>query len=510
MAEDIQLLRHYAEHRAEDAFTALVERHVAFVYSAALRQLDGAVHRAEDVTQTVFISLARQAVALSRRDDIVGWLYLTTHHAAAKLKRAEARRQAREQEAHIMHELLSDSSAEAEWARLRPVLDDAMLELGERDREVVLLRFFRDARFADVGRKLGLSEDAARMRVERALDKLHALLAKRGVTSTSAALATVLANQAVASAPAGLAASVTGAALSGAAAAGAGPLSSRIYFMSASQVTVSLAAAGVLALAAAVYQSTQADGAAKTLADARRDHAALATRLADLGSKVKFAEKELLNREVALARRREVKAAAEALAKPSPEALAAAAQRAKFEAARAKLSDPEIAKARLSRDQWQRVAQFRPFFSSLGLTPDQIRDLAKEGGSPATLLPAIREKFGDAAAGRLKEFIDTLPARSLVNDLSARTFYADDPFTAQQAEQLVQIVANARPAVTPERTAHEFAAGLFQRTLDWDAILAQAKAILSPTQMQGLRGLAAEARIAAQYAAADSKKIPTP
>src|SRR6187549_428261 len=110
MAEDIQLLRRYAENRANDAFAALVQRHISFVYTAARRQLGGAAHRAEDVTQTVFIQLARQAGSLSRRDDIVGWLYTTTHHAASALKRSEARRQRREQEAQAMHELLAGDS----------------------------------------------------------------------------------------------------------------------------------------------------------------------------------------------------------------------------------------------------------------------------------------------------------------------------------------------------------------------------------------------------------------
>lgn len=95
MAEDTQLLRQYAETRAQDAFAMLVERHISLVYSAALRQLGGARHRAEDVTQSVFVDLARQAGALARRDDIVGWLYTSTHYAAAKLKRSEARRQLR-------------------------------------------------------------------------------------------------------------------------------------------------------------------------------------------------------------------------------------------------------------------------------------------------------------------------------------------------------------------------------------------------------------------------------
>jgi DNA-directed RNA polymerase specialized sigma24 family protein len=102
MATDIELLRRYAEFKDEDAFAELVERHVSFVYSAALRQLGEATHRAQDITQTVFIQLARHAARVIRSDEILGWLHTATHHAAANLKRSESRRQLRELEAHMM------------------------------------------------------------------------------------------------------------------------------------------------------------------------------------------------------------------------------------------------------------------------------------------------------------------------------------------------------------------------------------------------------------------------
>src|SRR6185436_12783486 len=154
--DDAQLLRRYAEDRDDAAFAELVNRLLALVYGAALRQLDGAAHRAQDVTQSVFIDLARKAGSLTGRTDLAGWLYTSTHFAAAKLKRTEQRRQQREQEAHTMHELLSGSQADADWERLRPVLDDAMHELAERDRDVIFQRFFQGRRFSDLGAALGL------------------------------------------------------------------------------------------------------------------------------------------------------------------------------------------------------------------------------------------------------------------------------------------------------------------------------------------------------------------
>src|SRR5260221_14117309 len=173
MTDDAESLRRYAGNRDEDAFAELVRRHLGLVYHAALRQCGGDVHRAEDVAQTVFTDLARKAAKLARRPVLAGWLYTSTRYAASQAVRGEARRQAREQEAHAMNELLADTPAHgepvAEWERLRPVIDDALHALSERDREAVLLRFFESRAFAEAGAKLFLSEDAARMRVERPL-----------------------------------------------------------------------------------------------------------------------------------------------------------------------------------------------------------------------------------------------------------------------------------------------------------------------------------------------------
>lgn len=216
MPDDNELLRRYAEDKSEEAFAELVRRHIDFVYAAALRQARGNAPLAQDVTQAVFTDLARKAGRLARHEVVVGWLHTATRFATAKAIRAESRWQGREREANAMSEESRESDASIDWERLHPVLDEVLGELKERERAAILLRFFEKRPLEEVGAKLSLSEPAVRSCVDRALDRMRELLARRGVTSTSAALGLVLANQAGAAAPVGLAVSVTGAALAGA------------------------------------------------------------------------------------------------------------------------------------------------------------------------------------------------------------------------------------------------------------------------------------------------------
>lgn len=214
--DSLDLLRRYVNDGSEAAFAELAERHLPLVFSAALRQVGGDAATAEDVAQAVLTDLARKAPRLLRHPSLSGWLYTSTRHLAAKARRTEQRRRVREQTAHDMNQLLQAPAAEPLWEELRPVLDDAMHDLHAADREAVLLRYFERRPLAEVGARLGLTENAARMRVDRALDKLRAALAKRGVASTAAALALVLADQAIGSVPAGLADRIGPAALAGA------------------------------------------------------------------------------------------------------------------------------------------------------------------------------------------------------------------------------------------------------------------------------------------------------
>src|SRR5438093_2091508 len=216
MTDSQKLLAEYVQTGSEAAFRELVTRHVNLVYSAALRLVGGDTHRAEDVAQTVFVDLAGRARTLSPDVVLGGWLHRHTCFVAAKTMRGERRRQSRERQAVEMNQLQDNSGAD--FSSIAPILDEAINELSDADRTAILLRFFEQRDFRSVGEALGANEDAARMRVNRALEKLHSLLKHRGVTLSVAALGTVLTTGAVSAAPAGLAVAVSSVALASAAA----------------------------------------------------------------------------------------------------------------------------------------------------------------------------------------------------------------------------------------------------------------------------------------------------
>ncbi|MDQ3621464.1 MAG: sigma-70 family RNA polymerase sigma factor [Verrucomicrobiota bacterium] len=197
---DQELLRDYARNGLGAAFSELVRRHLDLVYSAAVRIVVDR-HLAQDVTQRVFVALAKDAWKLASRTVLSSWLHVTTRNLAAKTVRTEVRRRAREQEVTTMESISADSV----WDHIAPRLDEAITEISEADRDAIMLRFFERKSARQIGERLGLSEEAAQKRVTRALHRLGEILRSRGATMSLPALSVAISSQSVQAAPAGLA-----------------------------------------------------------------------------------------------------------------------------------------------------------------------------------------------------------------------------------------------------------------------------------------------------------------
>jgi RNA polymerase sigma factor (sigma-70 family) len=274
MTDSQALLVEYSQNGSESAFRELVARYIDLVYSTALRKVGRDTHLAQDVTQMVFLQLARKARRVPPNVQLGGWLHGATCNVAATLRRTERRRQIREEEALQMNALHSDSTDRLE--QVAPILDDAISQLANEDRVAILLRFFERRDFRSIGSALGSTEDAARMRVNRALQKLELILKQGGATISAAALGAALTAEAVAAAPAGLAATVAGSALAGVAAAG-GITSSAFKLMAMTKLklaTISTVAIGGLVTSLVVQH--------QSLARLRQDNRSLQQQVEEL------------------------------------------------------------------------------------------------------------------------------------------------------------------------------------------------------------------------------------
>jgi RNA polymerase sigma factor (sigma-70 family) len=472
MTEDAELLSRYAAEQSEAAFAELTRRHVDLVHSAALRLMNGDVHAAQDVTQQVFTEVARQAKRLARHPALVGWLYTTTRLMALRMNRTEQRRQAREQEAHMMNQLLHDDTPPVDWNRLRPVIEDAMHELDDQDRHAVLLRYFQNKTLNEVGAALNLTENAARMRVDRALDKLRGKLARHGITTTAAALAAVVAANAVQAAPAGLAATISAAAVAGSAVqASTLIVATKTIAMTTLQKTIVTAAlaAAVGTGIYSVHQGAQLRGQLRSLEEqqapmtaqiqqlqqergqAAGQLAALREENARLKSGSNTTELLKLRGQVGTLRQRA--AANEANSNPPASGLAKM------------MSDPAM-KEFIRQAQREKIkSMYADLFKELKLAPEQtdqfldlLCDVASKSleritstGTPdqstadanAALGSQLQALLGDAGMARFKEYSDEIPARTTVTLLNGQL--GDSPLNVEQSARLLQVV-KAEPA----------------------------------------------------------------
>ena len=248
--ETSSLLRQYAERGSEEAFAALVAQHIDLVYSVALRHVSNP-QLAKEITQAVFIILARKARQMRNEKALTSWLFQTTRLTATNYLRSELRRLRREREAYLQASL--QESGTDTWERIAPLLDAAVARLGEKDRQAIILRYYEGKDLRQVGIALGTSDDAAEKRVSRALEKLRRFFSKHGLSATSAAIGAEISAHAVVAAPAALGAAIAAVA-SGSAVAGPFTLNlihGALKAMWLAQVKAALMAASAVALCVA-------------------------------------------------------------------------------------------------------------------------------------------------------------------------------------------------------------------------------------------------------------------
>jgi len=278
---DLQLLARYTRQHAEEAFAELVRRHLDLVFSAALRQVRSP-QLAEEVAQSAFTDLARQAHRLAPYTILTAWLYQVTRRTAIDVVRRESRRQHREQ---IACELNAMNTPAADWIHIEPLLDEAMQALEEADRTAVLLRYFENKSLREVGQTLGTNEDAARKRVSRAVERLREFFAKRGVTLGTSGLVIALSANAVQTSPAGLAVTIcTAAALAGTTAATTATATATVtkaIAMTTLQKTL-IGATLAAAVGAGVYEAHQASTLRGQVQTLRQQQAPLADQIQQL------------------------------------------------------------------------------------------------------------------------------------------------------------------------------------------------------------------------------------
>jgi RNA polymerase sigma factor (sigma-70 family) len=502
--EDADLLRRYADDRSEAAFVEFVRRHLNLVYRSALRQVHGDAHRAQDVTQMVFTAAARQASSLSRHPRLLGWLFTTTRFVSSATLRAERRRRTRETEALAMQTILSDPSPE-NWNEVRPVIDDAMQELNGADREAVLLHFFEGRPFAEVGARLSLKEDAARMRVSRAVEKLRNALTCRGIASSAAALAVMLAAESAVAAPATLLA-VAAAIPAGTAPATGGGLGI-LHFMNTSKLAIAMAAGlGLLAAGAGVY-CTVAAGAdfargESELKSEGDELPLLRARLAQVAAEAAGAESQRASLSGVQSR---LQATAKATPAKGPVLIRASYARDLQVLAK----NPAFEAAYMRNVRFQLGSTFLGLYEQLGLNPQQIErfkaailkssqadfDVAASAATYGTPIddPAIAGLYakdraqlaGDLAGIASVDQVDAylrLQSRGagVATQLGDALTYSAAPLTPPQEAALVRL---ASAHVDPSTGA-----------VDWDALTEQATGFLSAPQLAMLSAVQARAQ----------------
>jgi RNA polymerase sigma factor (sigma-70 family) len=507
---DSELLQQFAHNRSDEAFALLLKRHLDLVYSAALRQVRSS-QLAEDIAQSVFLDLSRNADKLKPDTLLTAWLYSVTRRTAIDVVRSESRRQLREQ---IAVELADMKSPDAPWKEIEPLLDAAMETLDEQDRSSILLRYFENKSLREIGQTLGTSDDAAQKRVSRAVERLREYFLKNSIAVGSAGLATLLSAHAVQAAPLTLAATISSAVGIGLAVNTIGTLTvGKILIMTTAQKAL-LTTTLILAAGTGIYQTYQASHLRKELRLVQDQQTPLLTQNQQLQEQGHAAAREL-----GLAR--------EEIAKLNQQTKEI--YKLRGEAGRLQQSQQELAQlkahpdtnegfgkmlARIADDPtWKNQMRamtlksqkkaFASLFNELHLTPEeetkllelmvdkQILHMEKNmalfnGGDKAQLereIAAAQEKadgegialLGEERFQQFKAFQRTVPDRTALEHF--KTLLGDTPLNGEQEKLLLQTMIQER-AKTPAASRPEAENSL--KNFDADAV---EKALQAQEQM---------------------------
>ncbi|HVU33525.1 MAG TPA: sigma-70 family RNA polymerase sigma factor [Opitutaceae bacterium] len=491
--DDRDLLSRYARDRDESAFTELVQTHLNFVYAAALRQVGGDAHLAEDVVQEVFADLARKAATLEDHPVLKGWLFTSARFAAAKTVRRERLRTARERSADVMQ----DKEDAIRWDEIRPALDEVLAGLKPAERDAVLLRFFEGKGYAEIGERLRIGEDAARMRVDRALDRMRDRLARRGIASTAAALGTVLTLQAAVVAPAGMGGSVARAALVH---AGGMPAAGVLQAFMGTKTTLGavalLGVAGLISIptvGVAIHETRAARQARAEILGARVAQRAQVEELQQLKQEAGRDAARVAEIQALLSQAQATKPGAAASgAGGSAASYASTSGRgdgAAFLAAYPQIrplllesgklrTDPKLlailAKAGMSAEQIDALntRMWSERIDSLKATPDLGLGWTVSGlPSPDELRPII----GDAGIKAITEWTKMAQVNDAAEVVAAQVGLAGQPLTAAQVEELTHAMYTVKPS-----------AALAPGSPDWNAAFGKLQSQLTPEQWQSV------------------------
>lgn len=353
---DAELLQRYIRDRADDAFAEIVHRHVDFVYALARRQT-GSANLAEDVAQSVFVELAQRAERIKTNTPLVAWLHVVTRRTGMNAVRDAARRQAREAAAADLAADEVPADKETQVSAMEPLIDEVLEALDPIDRAAVILRFFENKSFRDVGAALRLSDDAAQKRVSRALDRTRKLLLRRGAAVSAAALAGNLSAHAAVTAPPTLAHVICHASRLGVTAAAATSATVPFFVMTTAQKSIAwIAFAAVTAVG--IYESSTIARQSVELDRLERQVDRNAKEIAQLGSKVSQSDQQLkaVDRAIdgRLAAAKSVTAADAALVSQMEEWLGKVQRLKELFTRRPELAIPEL--KFLSDDDWLKVA----------------------------------------------------------------------------------------------------------------------------------------------------------